>query len=319
MNKPIAATTYVDSDIASFFARIVKWGLYPLLWVWLALCIGYAFIYPDQLAQVQMAKGGVMVALLLFCEWVVPYQRRWGMTWRYLLKRDLVFILINGATLGLLSTLLATITVVVSAYTVGPMSGQPLILQVVVGLLVFEALQYGLHRGMHESRGPLTDFLWRTHAVHHLPQQLYVVMHAVFHPFNAVIVRLFVQLLPLWVLGFDPMAVLIYSSVIALHGTISHFNVDIRMGWLNYLFIGPELHRYHHSAQSHEAMNFGSTLALFDLVFKTFLYRPGVPPEALGLKPEDGYPAQVAPIDSLMFPMSLQPVSALKTDSRATV
>ncbi|MCZ6642567.1 MAG: sterol desaturase family protein, partial [Gammaproteobacteria bacterium] len=258
----------------------------------------------------QMVKGFVMVVVLLLCEWVVPYQKRWGMTWRYLLKRDLVFIVLNGATIALLSTGIVMVAVVVSEYTQGPMSGQPLLLQVVVGLVVFEALQYGVHRIMHESRGPLTNFLWRSHSIHHLPQQLYVVMHAVFHPFNAVIVRLFVQLLPLWILGFDPLAVLAYGSVIALHGTISHFNVDLRMGWLNYVFVGPELHRYHHSAESHEAVNYGATLVLFDLLFNTFLYRPGVPPLALGLKQENGYPGQVAPLSAFLFPFNVNAVSS---------
>ena len=256
-----------------------------------------------------MIKGGVMIVILLLCEWALPYQKRWGMTWRYLLKRDLLFILLNGATIALLSTALVMVAVVVAEYTEGPMSGQPLLLQVVIGLLVFEALQYSVHRIMHESRGPMTNFLWRSHSIHHLPQQLYVVMHAVFHPVNAIIVRLIVQLIPLWILGFDPIAVLTYGSVIAFHGTISHFNVDMRMGWLNYLFVGPELHRYHHSAKSHEASNYGATLSLFDLFFNTFVYRPGVAPLALGLKTEDGYPGQIAPLDALLFPFNGSAVS----------
>ncbi len=89
-----------------------------------------------------------------------------------------------------------------------------------------------------------------------------------------------------------------------LHGTISHFNVDMRMGWLNYVFVGPELHRYHHSAKSHEAVNYGATVSLFDLLFYSFLYRQGVPPLALGLKLEDGYPGQIAPLNAFLFPLA---------------
>ncbi len=291
------------------FAGFVRWGLYPSLWLGTLIAIGYAISHPESMQEVQMIKGGVMIVVLLLCEWVVPYQKRWGMTWGYLLKRDLVFIALNGVTIALLSTALVMVAVVVSEFTQGPMSGKPLLLQIVVGLIVFEALQYSVHRMMHESRGPVTNFLWRSHSIHHLPQQLYVVMHAVFHPFNAILVRLFVQLLPLWILGFDPQAVLGYGSVIALHGTISHFNVDMRMGWLNYVFVGPELHRYHHSAESFEATNYGATLSVFDLLFKTFLYRPGVPPQALGLKQEHGYPGQIAPLEAFLFPFSVRAVS----------
>ena len=78
------------------FVRLVRWGLYPGLWLWTLACIGYAISNPESVQEVQMIKGGVMVVILLLCEWVVPYQKRWGMTWRYLLKRDLVFILLNG-------------------------------------------------------------------------------------------------------------------------------------------------------------------------------------------------------------------------------
>jgi len=314
MNRSLSRLTEITDrqSLRAFptFAGLVRWGLYPSMWLWTLICIGYALSHPESMQEVQMTKGGVMVVVLLLCEWAVPYQQRWSMTWRFLLKRDLIFIVLNGVTIALLSTGLAMLAVVVSEYTQGPMSGKPLLLQVVVGLVVFEALQYGIHRIMHESRGPVSNFLWRSHSIHHLPQQLYVVMHAVFHPFNAVIVRLFVQLLPLWILGFDPLAVLAYGSVVALHGTISHFNVDMRMGWFNYVFVGPELHRYHHSAKSHEAANYGATLSLFDLLFNTFLYRPGVPPLALGLQREDGYPGQIAPLNALLFPFSVRAVSS---------
>lgn len=38
------------------------------------------------------------------------------------------------------------------------------------------------------------------------------------------------------------------------------------MGWMNHVFIGPELHRYHHSADFNEAVNQGATLSLFDVL-----------------------------------------------------
>ncbi len=269
---------------------------------------------PRTLQTVLAVKAVAMVGLLLILEWRFPYQDRWRMTWRHLVRRDLIFIAINGMTLALLSYGMVALAIDLSADSVGLLTGQPLWLQVVVGLVVFEALQYTLHRTMHQSRGPLTHFLWRTHAIHHLPQQLYVVMHAVFHPFNAVLVRIGTQLLPLWLLGYDPMAVFISGSIIAFHGTVSHLNLDMRMGWMNYLFIGPELHRYHHSASSHEAQNYGATLSIFDLCFGSFLYRPGVPPEHLGLSDRDGYPGQHDPLAAALFPFSLAPVRRSAAD-----
>jgi sterol desaturase/sphingolipid hydroxylase (fatty acid hydroxylase superfamily) len=128
------------------------------------------------------------------------------------------------------------------------------------------------------------------HAAHHLPPRLYLVMHAVFHPINALIIRGLVIVLPIWAMGYDQQVVAMFSMITALHGIISHFNVDMRMGWANYLFVGPELHRYHHSACPNESKNYGSALSVFDQLFGTFVYRPGLPPRDLGVSPESGLP-----------------------------
>ena len=286
----------------------VRWGLNPLLLAWVGGCIAYGLSHPEHLSVVLAVKAGVMVPLLLLLEWLVPYERRWGMTWRHLWRRDLVFIAMNGAVLVLLDWGLAALSIEAAEQRPGFAAAWPLWLQVVVGLLAFEALQYTTHRWMHFGRGPLGNFLWRTHAIHHLPQQLYVVMHAVFHPFNAIIVRLVVQLLPVWVLGYSPEAAFVVGSIIALCGTVSHLNLDMRAGWLNYVLVGPELHRYHHSAEGQNATNLATALSLFDWLLGTFEYRPGVPPRELGLREEDGYPGQHAPLRSALFPLSLRPV-----------
>jgi sterol desaturase/sphingolipid hydroxylase (fatty acid hydroxylase superfamily) len=282
--------------------QCVRYGLYPMLWILLIGCFFYVWQNPEQIQAAQMVKGGIMLVVLLACEWFFPYQRRWGMTRSLLFKRDLVFLVANGLTSRVLATVFSILAVSVAGVSSGPMAGTPIWLQVIVGLLVFEALQYPLHRLMHQSRGPLTHFLWRTHAIHHLPKQLYLVMHIVQHPFNVIATRVLVMILPVALLGYDQFAVLIFMSIIGLHGTISHFNVDIRLGWLNYLLVGPELHRYHHSANSHEAVNYAGTVAFYDILFGTFLYRPGIPPEHLGLSEEDGYPAQTQAGKALLFP-----------------
>ncbi|MGB7184692.1 MAG: sterol desaturase family protein [Burkholderiaceae bacterium] len=79
------------------------------------------------------------------------------------------------------------------------------------------------------------------------------------------------------------MFVAVFLMVNSMHGLISHFNVDMRIGWLNYIFVGPELHRYHHSASRDEAKNYGATTAVYDLLFGSFVYRPGLPPDHLGV------------------------------------
>lgn len=275
---------------------------YLLLWAVLAVAITLAYAHPDHLKWIVTFKAISTLAFLLFLEWRFPLQQRWRMTWGLLFKRDLFLLATNGIVAILLNYLLLLFAIDTARANVGVMSGKSILLQVLFGLLVFEALQYCLHRIMHLNSGPVTGFLWRTHAIHHLPQQLYVVMHAVFHPVNFVLVRLIVQIFPLFLLGFDPLAVFVFGSIIGLHGSISHLNFDLRLGPFNYLFVGPELHRYHHSAESHEAVNYGATLSGLDLLFGTFKYTPGNYPKELGLRKQDGYPGQLEPLVALKFP-----------------
>ena len=281
---------------------------YPLLWLWLTGCAAVALHAPDQVTTVAAVKGLGMFVFLFALELIYPLDPRWGITWRYFFKRDAILAAVNMGTTALVSYSLLLLAIGTAEVHEGVMTGQPLWLQVVCGLLVFELLQYTVHRSMHLSGGPVTRFLWRTHAIHHLPQQLYLIMHIVFHPLNLVIVRLIVQLSPVWLLGFDPMAVFLYGSIIGLHGTISHLNFDLRMGFMNYLFVGPELHRYHHSAASHEAQNYGAALSIFDQLLGTFHYTPGKHPAALGLSQSDGYPGQTQPLAALLFPFRTAPV-----------
>lgn len=144
---------------------------------------------------------------------------------------------------------------------------------------------------------------WRAHLAHHLPDKVYVLMHAVFHPVNALISTLIIQA-PLLLLGVPPGALLAATLLIDLQSLVSHFNADIRAGWLNYVFIGTETHRFHHSADMREAGNFGNTLAIWDLAFGTFRYAPGKVPERLGLGRESGggAPGSENVLDVMAYP-----------------
>lgn len=53
------------------------------------------------------------------------------------------------------------------------------------------------------------------------------------------------------------------------------------------MLIGPETHRYHHSAD--HKVNFGAATSVWDQLFGTFLFAPA-PPERLGLADPTTYP-----------------------------
>jgi sterol desaturase/sphingolipid hydroxylase (fatty acid hydroxylase superfamily) len=226
---------------------------------------------------------------------------------------------VNATLLGLISYGLAAVSISAAAGRDGPASDWPAWMQFLSALLIFEFLNYSLHRVMHEGRGRLGRFLWLVHAAHHLPPRLYVVMHAVAHPLNQLMVQAFVVILPLWAMGYDPLVVTSFLMVNNLHGIISHFNVDIRIGGLNYLLVGPELHRYHHAADPALAKNYGAVTPLFDLIFGSFVYRPGTPPDALGVADPHDYPDYAGYLQVLLLPFRdhrRRPAPTLEADAR---
>lgn len=261
--------------------QIIRYGLYPASWA--ALLFGFHRInaWGQDPRAVWGQTTGALLAVYLLVEFTLPYEKRWSMTWASF-KVDLKFVLSNAVSLAAISAGLAYFTITTAGTHQGPASQWPIAAQLVASLLIFEAINYALHRAMHQMRGPMGRFLWRAHAAHHLPPRLYLVMHAVFHPVNALIIQSLAITLPVWIMGYGPKATAMFLMINGMHGLISHFNVDIRAGWANYVFVGPELHRYHHSARTAEAGNFGATLSIYDILFGSFIYHPGIPPQDLG-------------------------------------
>jgi sterol desaturase/sphingolipid hydroxylase (fatty acid hydroxylase superfamily) len=280
--------------------RLVRWGLYPASWALVLAGCHRIIAWGQDPKSVWLQTSAVLVLVYFALEILLPYRDRWRMTWASFLA-DLRFILVNGAATAAVSTALGWLAITTAGRTDGIASAWPIWGQVLASLLIFEAINYHLHRAMHDLPGPVGRFLWRSHAAHHLPPRLYLLMHAVFHPINGVIIQALALVLPIWAMGYGPQAVAIFFMINGLHGLISHFNVDVRMGWLNYVFIGPETHRYHHSADPAEARNFGNTLAIFDLVFGTFVYHPGVPPVTLGVAAS----ARMPPYDRILAVLAL--------------
>ena len=286
-------TTSLSPPIAtpdSIIRSLVRWGLYPASWA--VLLVGFYRIVALNAdpAATWSQSTLILMPVYFLLEFTLPYQKRWAMTWASFWA-DLKFLLANGTTIAAVSAGLALLTISTAGTHPGPASNWPLAAQVIASLLIFEAINYTVHRAMHEMRGPLGRILWRTHAAHHMPPRLYLLMHAVFHPLNAIIIQAGAIILPIWLMGYSPQAAAIFLMINGMHVLISHFNVDVRAGWMNYIFVGTELHRYHHSAVVTDAGNFGATLSIFDVLFGTLVYRPGVPPLDLGVDPASGLPA----------------------------
>ncbi len=140
----------------------------------------------------------------------------------------------------------------------------PGIAQVALMLFVADFLRYWQHRAMH--RRPA---LWRLHAVHHSPDRLYWFNVGRFHPLEEIVQSL-VETLPFVLLGVDGRIMAGYYVFYAVNGFFQHSNCDVRLGPLNLLIAGPELHRWHHAADIGDSNhNFGNKLIIWDTLFGT--------------------------------------------------
>ena len=147
---------------------------------------------------------------------------------------------------------------------VGTLRDKPLWAQTIVLLLVLDLLFYAMHRLKHRW-----TWWWRLHETHHSSIDLDWLATARFHPLEKILDRL-VFLIPLTVIGPSDAAIVIWASVDAFFGMFIHANVRWRLGPLIYLFMGPEMHRWHHSTDlAHRDSNYGNNFSVFDWIFGT--------------------------------------------------
>ena len=298
-----ATTTSGDAqhmDLPPADTRVLTYGLFPLV-------VGGGGLAAALAVRADVSRSAAMPAILvttiaicMLVEWRHPLDRRWSMTARSLGRRDLPYL-----GLGLVVERVCEIAVAgIVAATVsedgfGPIAHLPLGFQVVAAMLGFDLLWYWYHRIAHER-----PRLWRIHGAHHTPPQMYVLMHGVFHPFDELVVRFVLALAVFRFGGFTPDAIFISLAIIGSVGIISHLNADVRLWAFNHLFIGPETHRYHHSA-THEG-NFGSVTSVWDQVFHTFVFAP-TPPTRLGLADPASYPDPEHFLEVLAWPLRTTP------------
>lgn len=281
--------------------RIVQFGLYPTLLAGVVAAWLASHAWGWNLSTVFAWMAGLRLAALFFAEWRWPARQSWRMNWASF-RRDLKYVLVNGGAASLFKWASLWWAVDAAGGRQGGMQGWPLAVQVVVLVLAFEFPQYWFHRLSHEGRGRLGAWLWRMHVAHHLPDRVYLLMHVVGHPINLVISLAIIQL-PAWGLGASQEAVFLFGALMSLQGLVSHFNVDLKAGPFNYLLVGAELHRFHHSAAMDEAKNFGVLTPFWDLVFGTFRYDPRRLPAALGVERPEDYPASGDILGVLALPL----------------
>lgn len=176
---------------------------------------------------------------------------------------------------------------------------QPVWVQVIEVLFVADLAQYAGHRLMHEN-----PRLWRFHAVHHCPARMDWLAGSRMHFAEVLFVRSLV-ITPVYLLGFAEGAVNAYVVWVGIQSVLIHANTRLRFGWLEYVFVTPHFHHWHHSADA-EAIdrNYAANLPVLDMLFGTWVGNGEHWPERYGVV---GKPLPAGFLGQFLYPFMGKP------------
>lgn len=264
-----AAPLRTPRDPTSTATKLAVRGSYPVVILsGIAVYAGAGLLGMPVIAASYLAVL-VGAGLITLHEIVLPYRLEWRPQPGDL-RADAAFMLTIQVVLPLLLSLAATVAFAgwlregdLTLAGLWPHSW-PVFGQAALMMAVADFFRYWLHRAFHGSA-----FMWRWHAVHHSPHRLYWLNVGRFHPAEKA-VQYCVDALPFVLVGVGDEVLAAYFVFYALNGFYQHSNCDVKLGWLNYLISGPELHRWHHSELPAESdHNFGNNLIIWDVAFGT--------------------------------------------------
>jgi sterol desaturase/sphingolipid hydroxylase (fatty acid hydroxylase superfamily) len=159
-------------------------------------------------------------------------------------------------------------------------------------LLLFDFVDYWLHRGQHAFR-----WWWALHALHHSQRQMTLWSDNRNHLLDDLLRDSALVLVALLV-GVAPAQFVAIVALTQLLESLSHANVRLAFGPLERVFVSPRFHRLHHAIGiGHEShgpgslggCNFAVLFPLWDLLFGTARFAD--PLQATGIRdqlPEEG-------------------------------
>jgi len=266
----------------------LSWATWPALFI---ICMGitaYGFAHDQMILYFNFAYIFLIFAMFFLERWM-PHEREWTRQDGQIFA-DIAHTISSKGTVQLLFLFSAVIGL---AEWVKPINEQgagllgiqiwplswPLWAQVCLGVVAAEFGLYWAHRIAHE-----TPVIWRLHAIHHSVTKLWFVNTGRFHLMDSVF-KIALSFGVLVALGAPMEVVKWLSAVTAFIGMMTHCNIEMRFGWLNFVFNTPELHRWHHSKDLREGdRNYGENVIIWDLVFGTYFNEDRRPPVDIGIK-----------------------------------
>lgn len=273
-----------EAHMGAQLRSILTWTVYPgvmtfsLILYYVLIHYGLSLVLSSFIAAI---IGGL--GLITLFEVILPYRREWLPNTKEI-KTDVIFMLLIQIALPKLLTILTVVTLLsfVNSHelelTFFWPQHFPVWIQMLLMMFLADFLRYWLHRASHEWIP-----LWRVHAVHHSVQKLYWLNVGRFHPIDKSL-QFLCEVLPFIMLGVSAEVMTLYFVVYSIKGFFQHSNVDTKLGWLNYIISGPELHRWHHSKTIKESNNnYGNNIIVWDILFGTFFLPKDRAVKELGL------------------------------------
>lgn len=245
-------------------------------------------------------KGLIIFAALIFLFVAERYLFPYGALARINNKKHLA----HNFGLAFLTIILSrwwVVPVSVFAYKLAP---EPVLLNnwlpmwgvFIVHFLVLDMWLYWWHRLNHT-----VPFLWRFHAVHHRDDALDVTTAFRFH-----VGEVFLSALPrgliIFSLGIPLSHILLYEGFVALHSAFHHANISLPKKLeplMRPIFITPTMHWVHHNPQREDTdSNYGATVSLWDMLFKSYNTKPAPPEQPMGI---DGFTDKETTFSGLLF------------------
>jgi sterol desaturase/sphingolipid hydroxylase (fatty acid hydroxylase superfamily) len=261
----------------------------------MVVAVGAAIFIINHSLPMVWATLGIPVAVLVtvaIMEQIKPFDRMWNRSSGDV-KADLSCVVL---VVGLLESIIGALYPAIAATVYVELdkhgllrsafpSSWPILLQAIFIVLLADLAKYWFHRFGHE-----TDLGWRLHSVHHAVKRVYWLngfrIHPLYHLINFII-----AVLPWICLGASANVVALYTVILAVSAAFQHANIQLRHGWLNYVFNTNYLHRWHHSRVLHESnANYGAVVLLWDHLFGTFNRQRDGRPLEIGMVVEENYP-----------------------------
>jgi sterol desaturase/sphingolipid hydroxylase (fatty acid hydroxylase superfamily) len=149
--------------------------------------------------------------------------------------------------------------------------------------LIIDFVQWFAHFLLHR-----VNFLWQFHKIHHAQETLGFASTRHFHWGEYLILKPMLWI-PFGLLGFQAAEYFLYYLWCGYFLTFfSHCNIKINFGFLNYIFITPQTHYWHHARNIPKrfGVNYASSLVIWDLMFG-FFYNPRDKKPILGIPDND--------------------------------